>query len=1384
MSWINSNATYKQNSKNDLSFYHGFSKTPVEPTSTGTAATTLANASTKGGHTVIGTEVWAEEIPWFGLVASRAAAVTRLSGLTKLNDLVKVDGEGGKVYKYKGANDATFTEDTWTDFWEEITLTNGMELKNRHNQPVLRYYLNQPMQTLTTTNNASIDSKGYATRLFVNESDHTGQTSGGSVVSQFAAGTDNIKNGIPSVELNPKLYYNTTEKIAGTHYYDYNVSGTILWNENVASRGVKISCFRYIGKTVTAKTAEIESTIEDLKIAAGAGITVSDGTNSKKGVTTLTLGGSNGVTVTVDETTGAVTFGVNTSTVATTASVKAISDRISSAADDITANSEKLVTGKAVYYYVAGATLTSADDAIQSATDGNANKLVTAAQVKEYVTKNAQVTVTDGKTDVTATGFEFTGSTGIDVSITAALEEVTGADDKKTGKVTYSATLSKATVDATTGTITNGDLAVSASDAEKIATAKAKAEIEAAIADGSTIDTRIDEVLSANTASLNTDNTIKTGDESKFVTAGDADKIADKAIADSLADTINDNTIGKAISDVQSDVDDKVADVTVDGTSIVSGEAGSKTAALTTTGVTAITPSSTSTSNKLATESSVAQALASITSVGVSYEVIPDGQTHTSITEPVKGRIYLEKDETDATAGIYIEWMYTEKGWEQIGSTKTDHSSYASTITVNNETKTVSESSVDLGAFASTVADGTVTGTVSSTGVLTLTIDDATTSQKGAVQLTDTYTSTDDTQAATGKSIAAAIATLDATDVGEGAVKVSQTDGKVSSVTVETESLVADDAIKDSITTDTALVTAADALAAIKLAKPENYISTVSDGETDDEGNYVNVTSGETKLVIKDGRENVYPNDLWGTTVSLDGNTITVQGGPIDGTEWGQKNGYNTKDGIYINGTRYPRGSKPITKVENNKVYNGTTEVANIKTNELVNGSDMFNHTSLTSFSGDLSSLVNGSDMFNYSSLESFSGDLSSLVNGSYMFSRTSLESFSGNLSSLVNGSYMFSYTSLESFSGDLSSLVNGSRTFFASTSLTSFSGDLSSLVNSHAMFCDTSLTSFSGDLSSLVNGSSMFQDTSLTSFSGDLSSLVDGSYMFYSTSLTSFSGDLSSLVNGANMFNSTSLESFSGDLSSLVNGSSMFSSTSLTSFSGDLSSLVNGANMFNNTSLDVESVELICDVLPNYNTENGGKTLQTATWNTSGENKGKYTYSDWSSGNYYYPIIKITQDDDSMSQGNADGIDRIFDTGSISESNVKTITITWSDISVLSEADRTKIAELFTNTANEKGWTFLVNTEIAESGEIAPPNAVMATDGTIQYYVLAKKEEATEDNATHIDASGKLWKFDTAEAIIGPNIKYWSMFATVEDALTEWELTPWTKPTEEETEA
>lgn len=340
MSWISTNTTDnkvypKQISQDVLSFYHGFSKTPVEPeiksgAATGYAATTLANATTKSGHTVLGSEVWASELPWFGFAPNKDVASTRVSGITNKNDLIRIN-DVGKDYIYIGEGGETFTKATWDTVWQEITLTNGMELANQYGDKVLRYYENQRMQALESDNNAGIDSKGYATRLFVDESTHTAVTTvgQGSVIPQFAAATDSIKNGLTSSILNPVVYIDGTQKVPGTHFYDYNVSGTILWDSNVKSKNVTITCFRYIGKSVTAKTAEIESTIEDLKIAAGAGITVTDGTKQKKGITTLTLGGSNGVTVTVNESTGAVTFGVDTATIATTASVTAISDRIS-----------------------------------------------------------------------------------------------------------------------------------------------------------------------------------------------------------------------------------------------------------------------------------------------------------------------------------------------------------------------------------------------------------------------------------------------------------------------------------------------------------------------------------------------------------------------------------------------------------------------------------------------------------------------------------------------------------------------------------------------------------------------------------------------------------------------------------------------------------------------------------------------------------------------------------------------------------------------------------------------------------------------------------------------------------------------------------------------
>lgn len=98
---------------------------------------------------------------------------------------------------------------------------------------------------------------------------------------------------------------------------------------------------------------------------------------------------------------------------------------------------------------------------------------------------------------------------------------------------------------------------------------------------------------------------------------------------------------------------------------------------------------------------------------------------------------------------------------------------------------------------------------------------------------------------------------------------------------------------------------------------------------------------------------------------------------------------------------------------------------------------------------------------------------------------------------------------------------------------------------------------------------------------------------------LTSFVGDLSNLETSdlyldgsstATFYHCLALETFIGDLSSLKDGNSMFSScNSLTTFIGDLSSLETGSvglytgtsGMFQYTALTVESVETIADTLP-----------------------------------------------------------------------------------------------------------------------------------------------------------------------------------------------------------
>jgi len=181
---------------------------------------------------------------------------------------------------------------------------------------------------------------------------------------------------------------------------------------------------------------------------------------------------------------------------------------------------------------------------------------------------------------------------------------------------------------------------------------------------------------------------------------------------------------------------------------------------------------------------------------------------------------------------------------------------------------------------------------------------------------------------------------------------------------------------------------------------------------------------------------------------------------------------------------------------------------------------------------------------------------------------------------------------------------------------------------------------------------------------------------------------------------------------------------------------------MFYGVELDYESLEIICDSL----------TPKSQIQSYDIETNTYQAYDGSGNLNYKYKDV--------------DGIKSTI----ITDDQVCTISIRFSDtgLSNLTEEDIAAITALFEETAQTKGWTII--TDATLGGTHTP--SVTAADGTVQHYIYAIKHEATEETATHVDANGKFWTVDTAEAIIGPNVQYWSIFASLEDAIAEWELT------------
>jgi len=386
----------------------------------------------------------------------------------------------------------------------------------------------------------------------------------------------------------------------------------------------------------------------------------------------------------------------------------------------------------------------------------------------------------------------------------------------------------------------------------------------------------------------------------------------------------------------------------------------------------------------------------------------------------------------------------------------------------------------------------------------------------------------------------------------------------------------------------------------------------------------LNFSFSPTKSELLDWRENPTPYDIWAGAIIRDENGVSTS------TNLFIPNASGWKSNIY------DANNLTITKVEDNKAYNGTTFVCNIQTDKIVKGKNMFyNSYNLTTFTSDLSSLTDGTSMFYDTYLTTFTSDLSSLTDGTSMFYYCLFTSFDSDLSSLRNGESMFEgCRNLTTFTSNLSSLTNGKKMFNNCNNLTTFESDLSSLRNGESMFegC-RNLTTFTSDLSSLTDGSDMFNwCTRLTTFTSDLSSLTVGDSMFYYCGkLTTFTSDLSSLTDGGNMFDDCSslttfssnlssltdgysmfydcsgLTSFGSDLSSLTNGNYMFQNCSaLTTFTSDLSSLTNGNYMFNGCNLNSASVEKILTSIPTYTS--GSRTLAMTIQSAAATKFGEIT--------------------------------------------------------------------------------------------------------------------------------------------------------------------------------
>ena len=432
--------------------------------------------------------------------------------------------------------------------------------------------------------------------------------------------------------------------------------------------------------------------------------------------------------------------------------------------------------GTAIKKGIEDATLTSGDNAIASATGDAETKLVTAEQVKEYVDENAKVTLTAGTGISIPTG--GTPGTSFEVSIASdylvKASDVTAISDRVT-------TLETVTVPALEGTIsgvsqTVADIQTSLSTGaihSEIAAAKSAADAameeagkkvasvtgpttglvtvkgdkEVTIEVSDTIATKTDAANAASTAITTslagtTDGTIGGAISSAVsglkteLTTGEGSLGGKVTALENSVKTINETTIPNAITTAQNG-----AVTTVKALTLSASDTDDAAKVTVTLGGTVETPTLTVTTSDIASAQSLTALETKVNNfhkAGVSYVVADTLPTIASGTEATyNGKVYLVNTGLNgvvAADGSRIEYMYVNKGseespawdWEQIGTTKTDLSGYATNATIE-----AMDADLTVNGISVKQVDGTITEL--SESLITASVPAGTTSVEGNV---------------------------------------------------------------------------------------------------------------------------------------------------------------------------------------------------------------------------------------------------------------------------------------------------------------------------------------------------------------------------------------------------------------------------------------------------------------------------------------------------------------------------------------------------------------------------------------------------------------------------------------------------------------------------